>query len=59
MDRGALAGCSPWSHKQLDTTEVANTFLLTLVVQQIRIHLLMQGTGLIPGLGRFHMLQGN
>ena len=24
MDRGALAGCSPWSHKQLDTTEQLN-----------------------------------
>ena len=31
----------------------------SLVVQWIRIHLPMQGTGgLIPGFGRFHMHQG-
>ena len=37
-------GYSPWGNKESDMTELANTFLFTQVVQQIRIHLLMQGT---------------
>ena len=42
--QGSLVCSSPWGHKESATTEVANTFLFTPVVQLIRIHLLMQGT---------------
>ena len=32
----SLAGYSPWSHKELDTTEATNTFTFTIPNQETR-----------------------
>ena len=56
-DKGSLACCSPWDHKELDVTEQQQG--LSLVVQWLRLHAPNAGAlGSIPAQGtRSHMPQ--
>ena len=40
MDRGALAGCSPWGRKELDTTAHMHTHTHTLLTQAVGLSIL-------------------